>query len=122
LVTHHQEGEQERQSNQNLRLRVCRPDVPAQSVLYLSGRNIEGALPVVGQLGGGLRLSPQRLRGDKAIEIKRLFSREHVIRGPIMGETVALGFAVLVFKFGKIFFPRLTLADEKHGGFGKGPA
>jgi hypothetical protein len=32
------------------------------------------------------------------------------------------GFAVLVFAFGKILFPGLTLADKKHGGFGTGPA
>jgi hypothetical protein len=125
LMTHHQEDEQERRSNQNLRLRVCRPDIPSQSVLYISGRNIEGALPVVGQLGGGLRLSPQRLRGDKAIESKRLFSREHVIHGPaqLVGEdSQRFGFAVLVFEFGEILFPGLALADEEDRSFGKGPA
>ena len=37
------------------------------------------ALPSVGQLDDGLPLSPQRLRGDKTLEIKRLFAREHVI-------------------------------------------
>ena len=89
------------------------------------GRNIEGALPVVGQLGGGLRLSPQRLRGDKAIEIKRLFPREHVLHGPaqLVGEdSQRFGFAVLVFEFGKILFPGLALADEEARSFGKGPA
>jgi hypothetical protein len=35
LVTDHQEDEQERPSNHSLRLRVCRPDIPAQSVLYI---------------------------------------------------------------------------------------
>jgi hypothetical protein len=35
LVTDHQEDERERRSNQRLRLRVCRPNVPAQSVLYI---------------------------------------------------------------------------------------
>ena len=79
----------------------------------------------MGQLGGGLRLSPQRLRGDKALEVKRLFPREHVIHGPaqLVGEHgQRFGFAVFVFEFGKILFPRLTLADEEDGGFGKGPA
>ena len=32
------------------------------------------------------------------------------------------GFAVFVFEFGEIRFPRLTLAEEEDGGFGKGPA
>ena len=35
LMTHHQEGEQERQSNQTVRLRGFRPDTPSQSVLYI---------------------------------------------------------------------------------------
>ena len=39
------------------------------------------ALPVVGQLDGRLRLSLQGLRGHKAIKVKRLFSRQHVIHG-----------------------------------------
>src|SRR5262249_39223973 len=34
------------------------------------------------QLGSGLCLSPQRLRGDKAIEVKRLFPREHAVHSP----------------------------------------
>jgi hypothetical protein len=40
------------------------------------------------QLDRGLCLSPQWLRGHKAIEIKRLFPREHVIHGStqLMGE------------------------------------
>ena len=77
------------------------------------------------QLDRGLCLSPQRLRSHKAIEIKRLFPREHVIHGPaqLMGEYgQRFGLTVFVFKFGKIRFSRLTLADEEHGGFGKGPA
>ena len=32
------------------------------------------------------------------------------------------GFAVFVFQFRKIFFPRLTLPDEEDRGFGKRPA
>jgi len=32
------------------------------------------------------------------------------------------GFAVFVFQCGKICFPRLTLADEQHSGFGQRPA
>ena len=35
LVTDHQESERERRSNQTVRLRVCSPDIPAQSVLYI---------------------------------------------------------------------------------------
>ena len=34
-VTDHQEGERERRSNQTVRLRVFRPDVPVQSGLYI---------------------------------------------------------------------------------------
>ena len=83
------------------------------------------ALPVIGQLGHELCLSPQRLRGDKALQIKRLFSREHVIHGAaqLVGEYgQRCGFAVVVFQCGKILFPGLTLTDEKHGGFRKRPA
>ena len=112
LGTHHQADERERRSNQNLRLRVCRPDIPSQSVLYIEGRNIEGALPVVGQLGGGLRLSPQRLRGYKPIQIKGLFPREHVIHGPaqlVREHGQRFGFAVFMFQFRKILFARLIV-------------
>jgi hypothetical protein len=112
-VTRHQEDEQERRSNQNLRLRVCRPDIPAQSALYIEGRNIVGALPVVGQLGGGLRLSPQRLRGDKAIQIKGLFPREQVVHRTaqlVREYRERLGFAVFMFQLRKIFFAGLSLA------------
>ena len=83
------------------------------------------ALPSVGQLDHGLRLSPQRLRGHKALEIKGLFPREQVIHGAPQLRCKyreRFGFAVFVFEFGKIRFPRLTLADEEHGGFGKRPA
>ena len=86
---------------------------------------MQKALPGVGQLDRGLRLSPQRLRGHKALEIKRLFPREHVIHGAaqLVGEHgERFGFAVFVFEFRKILFPGLTLADEEDGGFGKGPA
>ena len=79
----------------------------------------------MGQLDDGLRLSPQRLREDKTLEIKRLFSREHVVHGAaqLMGEHgQRFGFAVFVFEFSEVRFPRLTLADEKHGRFGKRPA
>ena len=79
----------------------------------------------MGQLDDGLRLSPQRLRGHKACEVKRLFPREHVIHGPaqLVGEHgQRLGFAVFVFEFNKILFAWLTLTDEEHGGFGTGPA
>ncbi len=95
-----------------------------QSVLYIRKKHQEGS-PCVGQLDGGLRLSPQRLRGHKALQIKRLFPREHVIHGAaqLVGEHgERFGFAVFVFECGKILFPRLTLADKQHGGFGKSPA
>ena len=70
------------------------------------------ALPVVGQLGSRLRLSPQRLRGNKTLEVKRLFPREHVIHGtrelmPEDGE--GFGFAVFVFEFHEILFSQLVL-------------
>jgi hypothetical protein len=42
---------------------------------------MQKALPVGGQLGDGLGRSPQGLRGDKALEIKRLFPHEQVIHG-----------------------------------------
>jgi hypothetical protein len=113
LGTDHQGGEQERQSKQTVRLRVFRPDTPSQSVLYIEGRSIRQALPVVGQLDGGLRLSPQRLRGDKALEVKHLFPREHVVHRTAQlvceyGER--FGFAMFVFEFRKIFFARLIVA------------
>ena len=111
LVTHHQGGEQERQSNQTVRLRVFRPDTPLQSVLYI--RSIPQAPPVIGQLDRGLRLSPQRLRGDKAREIKCLFSRAHGVPGPrqfVREHGERLGFAVLAFECGAIRFPQLVLA------------
>ena len=79
----------------------------------------------MGQLEDRLPLSPQRLRSDKAREVKRVFPREQVIHGAaqLVGEYgQRFGFAVLMFEFGKIRFPRLTLADEEHGGFGKGSA
>ena len=83
------------------------------------------ALPSVGQLDDGLRLSPQRLREDKTLEVKRLFSREHVVHGPaqLMSEHgQRFGFAVFGFEFSEVRLPRLTLAEEKHGRFGKRPA
>ena len=83
------------------------------------------ALPSAGQLDDGLRLSPQRLRSHKALEVKRLFPREHVVHGAaqLMREyRQRFGFAVFVFEFSEVHLPRLTLADEKHGRFGKRPA
>jgi hypothetical protein len=52
LVTDHQEGERESRSNQTVRLQGLRPDVPIQSVQYREGRNLDQALPAVGQLFG----------------------------------------------------------------------
>ena len=91
----------------------------------IEGRPLKKVQPPGGQLDGRLCLSPQWLRGDKASEVKRVFSREQVIHGPaqLVGKnSQRFRFAVFVFKFGKIDFPRLTLANEEHGGFGKGPA
>ena len=82
-------------------------------------------LPKVGQLDRRLPLSPQQLRGDKALEVKGLFPREHVVHGAaeLVGEYCErFGFAVFLFQFRKIFFPRLTLANKEDRGFGKGPA
>ena len=86
---------------------------------------MQKAQPCVSQLGRGLCLSPQRLRGHKTIEIKRVFPREHGVHGPaqLVGEDrERFGFAVCVFEFSKIFFPRLALTDKEDRGFGKGPA
>jgi hypothetical protein len=79
----------------------------------------------VSQLGGGLGLSPQRLRAHKALESKRLAPCEPVIHGPaqLVGEHgERLGFAVFLCEFSKLRFPRRTLPDTEHGGFSKGPA
>ena len=60
---------------------------------------------MVGQLDGGLRLSPQGLRSHKAIEIKRVFPREHVIHRSaqlVREYRERLRFAVFVFEFRKI--------------------
>jgi hypothetical protein len=111
-VTDHQEGERERRSNQTVRLRVCGPDVPAQSVLYISGRNITRAPPVIGQLDDRLRLSPQRLRGHKAMQIKGLFPREQVVHGAaelVRQHGERFGFAVFTFPFGKVLLARLVV-------------
>ena len=75
------------------------------------------------QLGHRLSLSPQRLRSHKALEIKRVFPREHVIHSPaqLMGEHgQGFSLAVLVCPCGEIFFAGLTLAEEAAGRFGKG--
>ena len=83
-----------------------------QSTLYRYGRNIMQALPVVGQLGGRLRLSPQRLRGNKALEVKRLFPREHVIHSAcelVPEYRQSLGFAMFLCQFRKIFLAEVIL-------------
>ena len=43
LVTNHQGGERERQSNRGLRLRAFRPATPAQSVLYIRKESAKGS-------------------------------------------------------------------------------
>ena len=83
------------------------------------------ALPSVGQLDHGLSLSPQRLRRNKTLEVKRLFPREQVIHGTaqLVGEHgQRLGFAVLVFEGGNIRFSGLALPNKEYGGFRKRPA
>jgi len=112
LVTDHQEGERERGAKQTVRLRVCGPDVPAQSGLSIEGRNITRAPPVIGQLDDRLRLSPQRLRGHKAIEIKRVFPREPGVPGAaelVRQHGERFGFAVFTFQFGKVLLARLVV-------------
>src|SRR5215207_6860833 len=77
------------------------------------------------QLDRGLCLSPQRLRGHKALEVKRLFPREHVIHSPaqLMGEDgQRFGFAVFVFEFGKVRFSWVALPDKEDRRFRKRPA
>jgi len=83
------------------------------------------ALPVVGQLDGRLRLSPQRLGGDKAIEGKGVFPREPGVHSPgqLLGQHgQRLGCAVCVFEFGKILLAQLVLASDENSRFGKRPA
>ena len=112
MVTDHQEDERERQSNQSLGLRAFRPDTPSQSALYIRKEH-EEAQPCVGQLDRGLCLSPQRLRSHKAIEIKHLFPREHVVHrtAELVGEhRERFSFAVFTFQFRKILFAGLIVA------------
>lgn len=69
-------------------------------------------MPDLGQLDGRLRLSPQGLRGDKALEVKGLGPREHVIHGPcqlVREHGERFGFAVFVFEFRQIRFARLIV-------------
>ena len=71
------------------------------------------ALPVVGQLDGRLRLSPQGLRGNKTLEVKCLFPHEHVVQGPrqlVPEDRSGLSFAVFAFEFHEILFSQLVLA------------
>ena len=66
----------------------------------IEGRSQQKAQPCMSQLGQGLCLSPQRLRSHKAVEIKRLFPREHVIHGAaelVREYRERFGFAVFVF-------------------------
>ncbi len=70
------------------------------------------ALPVVGQLGGRLPLSPQRLRRNKPLEVKRLFPREQVIHGArqlVPEDRQGFCFAVFMFEFREILFSQLVL-------------
>ncbi|HEV8718562.1 MAG TPA: hypothetical protein VGX03_37800, partial [Candidatus Binatia bacterium] len=89
------------------------------------GRNRKKALPVVGHLDGGLRLSPQGLGGHNAIEVRGVVPRKHIIHGACQcmrqhGE--GFGFAVLGCECRKRLLAWLMLPSEEPGGFGKGPA
>src|SRR5262245_13183391 len=100
-MTDHQEGERERPSNQAMWRRALRPATPIQSMLYIQGRSRLKAQPWVRQLGRGLALSPQGLRAHKAVEVKHLFARKHVVHGAtqLMGEHgQRFGFAMFVFE------------------------
>ena len=69
-----------------------------------------------GQLGGGLPRSPQRLRAHKALQVKRLVSREHEIHGPghLLGQHgERLAFAVFTFKLGEVGLPGVVLAQKE---------
>jgi len=91
----------------------------------ISGRPSLKVCPLRGQLDDGLPLSPQWVRSDKALQINRLFPREQVVHGAaqLVGEHgQGFGFAVFMFALQEVRFPRLTLAEEQHGGFSKGPA
>jgi hypothetical protein len=66
----------------------------------------------VGQLDGGLPLSPQRLRSDKTLEVKRVFPRAQVIPGPaqlVREYRERFSVVVLVFSFRTIFFAGLIM-------------
>jgi len=83
------------------------------------------ALPYVGQLDYGLHLSPQRLRSHKALEVKRLFPREHVIHRPaqlVREYGQRCGCAVFLCQLRKIFFARLLLASAQYRRCGTRPA
>lgn len=111
-MTDHQASERERRSNQRQRAPGLVSRCSRTVTAVYKGRNIKRALPVVGQLDRGLRLSPQGLRGDKALEIKRLFPRQHVIHGArqlLRQHGERFGFAVLMFEFGKVRFARLIV-------------
>jgi len=87
-------------------------DASSQFVLYIRKEHRKGftrCRPV----RPWLHLSPQRLRGDKALEIKRLFPREHVVHGPaqLVGEYgERFRFAVFMFQFRKILPAGLVVA------------
>ena len=70
------------------------------------------ALPCVGQLDRRLRLSPQRLRSHKTIQVKGVFPREQVVHGAsefVREYRERFGFAVFVFKLRKILLAGLIV-------------
>ena len=84
----------------------------SQRYIY-KGRSIAQARPLVGPLDGRLRLSPQWLRGHKAIERKRLLPRKHVLPGArqlMRQHGERCGFAVFVFQFDAVVFAWLSVA------------
>lgn len=86
---------------------------------------MQKAQPRGSQVGSGLCLSPQRVRGDKAGEVNRLCPPEPGVHGPAQlgGEYgQRFSFAGFAVACGAGRFPGLTLAEEEHGGCGKGPA
>jgi len=83
------------------------------AVIAADDGSITKALPPGGQLDGRLPHSPQRLRGHKALPVKGLCPREHIIHGPRQlvgqhGERFAL--AMFAFQLGEILFAGVVLA------------
>jgi hypothetical protein len=86
--------------------------------------SIMKASPLAGQLGSRLSRSPHLLRAPKALQVKGVLPREHGVHRPgqFMGQHgQRLPFAVFAFQLSEVFFTRLVLAQEEHGGFRESP-